>query len=293
MSEICLVHLVWKPFGAGRLREFVESYRRNPGGAPHRLVVAFNGFESEGELGEWREALEGVEHEWFLVSPPTQDIPVYFQAAERFADRYFCFLNSYSVILDEAWLAKMHARLTESDTVGLVGATGSYESYYTNLALDRPPYSTSRFLLRRLAHDLPLLYRDYRTYAHFAPLPNYHVRTNGFMLAREVMLRLKARRLRTKMDCFKFESGRDGMTQQIMRMGLRPLVVGRDGRAYEKEDWYESGTFRSQGQHNLLIADNHTRRYAQSDEHEKCIVEQITWGCWRRGKPSASASADN
>jgi hypothetical protein len=281
MSEICLLHLVWKPLGIRPLRDFVASYKRGPGGVGHRLVVAFNGFDGESDLREYREVLAGVEHESLVVSPPTQDLPVYFMAAERFDDRYFCFLNSYSVILDDAWLAKMHAHVT-SPGVGLVGATGSYESYYTNLALEHRPYSTSRFLLRRLALDLPLLYKDFQTYASFPPLPNYHVRSNGFMLGREVMLRLRPGRLRTKMDCFKFESGREGMTRQIMHMGLKPLVVGRDGRAYEKEEWFESATFRSRAQRNLLISDNHTRRYAAADPHERRIIEQITWGSWRR-----------
>src|SRR5438105_1506051 len=104
MSEICLVHLVWKPLGPQPFRDFIASYKRNPAGVEHRLVIAFNGFDGETDLREYRDILAGVEHEWFLVSPPTQDIPVYFKAAERFSYRYFCFLNSYSVILDEAWL---------------------------------------------------------------------------------------------------------------------------------------------------------------------------------------------
>jgi hypothetical protein len=284
MSEICLIHLVWKPLGLEPFRDFITSYRRNSAGVDHRLVVAFNGFDSETDLREYREILAGVVHESFVVSPSTQDLPVYFKAAQKFDDRYFCFLNSYSVILDQGWLAKMHGHLT-SEGVGLVGATANYESYYTNLELERGPYSTSRFLLRRLAHDLPLLYKDYRTYANFQPFPNPHVRTNGFMLAREIMLGLRVRRLRTKMDCFKLESGRDGITRQIMRMGLKPLVVGRDGRAYEKEKWFESGTFRSSGQHNLLIADNHTRRYSAADVRAKSVIERISWGSWPVRQP--------
>ena len=99
MSEICVVHLVWKPLGLTPLRNFVESYRRNDGGIRHRLVVAFNGFEDEAELVEYHEVLEGIEYEWFRVYPPTQDIPVYLEAARRFESDYLCFLNSYSVLV--------------------------------------------------------------------------------------------------------------------------------------------------------------------------------------------------
>jgi hypothetical protein len=282
MAEICLLHLVWKPLGVEPFRDFIASYKEKPPGVEHRLVIAFNGFENEAEAHEYRDLLGSVAHDRTIVSPPTQDLPVYFKALETFDEKYFCFLNSYSVILDEGWLAKLHRHLTSSNEIGIVGASGSYESYYTNLELERGPFSTSRFRLRRLAHDLPLLYQDYRTYANFPPFPNYHIRTNGFMIKRDVMLKLKYRRLQTKMDCFKFESGREGMTRQVMRMGLKPIVVGRDGRAYEKEQWCESGTFRINGQHNLLIADNHTRRYAEADEHTKLLIEQVTWGSWAR-----------
>lgn len=277
MAEICLVHLVWKPLGLQTFRDFITSYKRMDAGVEHRLVVAFNGFDAENDLLEYRSLLEGVTYEWFRISPGTQDLPVYFKTAKEFSDKYLCFVNSYSVILAEGWLAMMHRQLT-AEGVGIVGATGNWESYYTNLDLERAPYSTSRFLARRLLHDLPILYQSYRTYAQFAPFPNPHIRTTGFMLARDTMLKLKYRSLRTKKDCFKFESGREGMTNQIIRMELKPLVVGRNGQAYEKEEWFESGTFRSREQHNLLIADNHTRWYETADAHARRMSQRVSWG---------------
>ena len=56
------------------------------------------------------------------------------------------------------------------------------------------------------------------------------------------------------------------------------MVVGRDGRSYERDRWRESATFRSGGQRNLLIADNRTAQYEQADPAFKRRLEQMAWG---------------
>ena len=48
-------------------------------------------------------------------------------------------------------------------------------------------------------------------------------------------------------------------------MNLQVLLVGREGRPYEKEEWSRSKTFRLDNQQNLLVADNQTRQYDQAD----------------------------
>jgi hypothetical protein len=277
MAEICVVHLVWKPLGVRPLRDFLASYERNLGGVAHRLVVAFNGFGGESELGEYREALAGVGHEWFMVRRTAQDIPVYFEAAERFGERYFCFLNSHSMLLDPEWLVKMYAHAVR-EGVGAVGATGSWESTYTCYLrwwrenLPRRPYRGMFGGEREKLRSLLALRK------RVPPFPNPHLRTNAFLIARELFLGLKRWEMVEKDDAYMFENGREGMTRQIVAMGLRPLVVGRDGRAYEKEEWRESFTFRRDGQHNLLVSDNQTRLYAETDPATRRALAESAWG---------------
>lgn len=276
MEGICVVHLVWAPLGIEPLRDFVSSYRRTPAGVDHRLIVIFNGFRREEDTRPYRALLDGLSHETLFVSPPTQDLPTYFAAARKFEADYFCFLNSYSVLLAAGWLEKMHRHVVR-EGVGVVGATGSYESYTSNFYRLAEPFP-SRYSLRRLYHRISQRYKFSRVAANFDPFPNYHVRSNGFMLARRLMLGLRAGPLRTKTDCFKFESGKRNFTRQIIEMGLKPLVVGADGRAYEKEEWFESATFRSGGQRNLLISDNHTRLYETAAPEHQSVIREITWG---------------
>ena len=74
------------------------------------------------------------------------------------------------------------------------------------------------------------------------------------------------------------ESGKYGITKQIEKMGLRPMVVGKDGKGYEKSEWDISNTFWRGAQENLLISDNQTRKYDKegSDRKQKC--EFFAWG---------------
>jgi hypothetical protein len=113
---------------------------------------------------------------------------------------------------------------------------------------------------------------------HYALFPNYHIRTNTFLISRDYMLRLKAGDMHTKSEAERFESGKYGMTRQILAMNLKALVVGRDGQAYEKEHWFESRTFRSGDQSNLLVADNRTRQYEEADPVTRRFLSEIAWG---------------
>ena len=93
------------------------------------------------------------------------------------------------------------------------------------------------------------------------------------------------------MECYKFEHGRQSMTQQLLKKGLEPLIVGRDGRAYGKEEWYESRTYHSGDQSNLLISDNQTRIYAGLDREGRWICVAVTWG-EKAEKQEKAASAE-
>jgi hypothetical protein len=61
-------------------------------------------------------------------------------------------------------------------------------------------------------------------------------------------------------------------------MGLRPVLVGRDGRVYEMQEWDRSDTFRQSRQENLLIADNQTDAYDQASAAERAALAGHAWG---------------
>ena len=253
-EELCLVHLVWAPLGADALGRFAESYRRHRAGAEHRLLVLLNGFRAGHDLAPWREHLQGVAHEELALERPMLDLGAYRHAAELVPARRYCFVNSHSVIQQDDWLGALDASLREPG-VGIVGTGGSYESAYT--IAPRP--------LRPFRRD-------------FDPFPNPHVRSNGFALERELLRSLDWPAPRRKLDAWRLESGRRGISRQIVERGLSMLVVGRDGVAYPPERWRESATFRSGGQVNQLIADNRTREYDTAGARRRADLERFAWG---------------
>lgn len=254
MPEICVVHLVRAPLGPAPLERFVRSYRQHGAGADHRLLMVFKEFKEPERRAEAEQVLSGLEYESLEMPRRKIDLAAYIAIANRVGRREFCFLNSNSEILAADWLGKL-ARQLERSGVGMVGATGSFESLL-------PPSGVMRFLRS----------------AWFDPFPNPHVRMNAFMMRRDVMLSLRWGEVVTKSGAGRLENGKRSVTQQVWEDGLEALVVGRDGEGYDHERWYESHTFRSGGQQNLLVADDSTRRFADADPAERRRLAELAWG---------------
>lgn len=257
--DICVVHLVWVEAPESALRSFLESYTQRDAGAQHRLLVVWNGFQEPDRLAALKRIAAAVEHDDLELGARELDLTAYRAAAESCSAEVVCFVNSYSTILHEGWLAALASNLAVQG-VGLVGATGSYES----------PLSGARLPLRLL-----------RT-GRYPPFPNPHIRTNAFMLSRELMLSLSWPRMTTKRSAWELESGVNGLTRQVQARGLKALVVGRDGHGYPPDRWRQSGTFRVDGQPNLLIADNRTRQYDEADPRLRRKLERLAWGSAER-----------
>lgn len=278
-SDSCVVHLVWAPLGPAMLERFLAAYCSRPAGRAHSLVIAFNGLRDEAERAPYEALLTDVPHETFVMPGSTQDIPVYLAVARRVEHEYLCFLNSYSTPLADGWLAMLHAHVSRED-VGVVGASGSWESRFsaTAPAPERVPRTLhpkrwAGWMIRSYQRLAPVELR--RT---FAPFPNPHLRSNGFMIRRRRLLGLSVGPIASKLDAERFESGRRGMTRQLQARQLRALVVGRDGAAYPPDRWPTSRTFRSGEQENLLIADNRTQQYAEASVEERARLRRLAWG---------------
>ena len=257
--DICVVHLVWVEAPESALHSFLESYSRRDAGAQHRLLVVWNGFQDPDRFAAVRRIAAAVDHDDLELGARELDLTAYRLAADACEEESVCFVNSYSTILHDGWLAALASNLAQPD-VGLVGATGSYES----------PLSGARLPLRLLRAG------------RYPPFPNPHIRTNAFMLRRELMLSLSWPRATTKRSAWELESGVNGLTRQVQARGLEALVVGRDRYGYAPERWRESGTFRVEGQPNLLISDNRTRQYDEAAPRLRRKLERLAWGSGER-----------
>lgn len=275
---------------------------------------------------EFERALEGIEHRLLRTAEPVQDIAAYAYAADRLEHRRLCFLNSYSTVLAPGWLAKLD-RALDQPRAGLVGATGSWASLHSavlNAFLLPNPYRRvvpARRIAREQMREIELeldaarapegaappsaepprrtvsgsvlsTLRSFRPMPEqllrFAPFPAYHVRTNAFMLDRATFAKLHMRPLTRKMDAYLLESGRASFTSQIQNMGLRTLVVARDGAFYDHPEWYAGETFWRGEQQGLLVADNQTRSYANGSYDRRRLLSAFAWG--PESAPSLRAS---
>lgn len=272
MAELGVVHLVRAHNGLQPFTNFLDAYARSPGGAPHELLIVFKGFSGDAELEPYRARLKTITHHELRVSDLGLDLRAYYVACRHFDYSYLCFLNSYCVPLDENWLAKMSAVVRQSQ-VGAAGATGSWESMYTN-ALRAARAGTPMPFAGRVAAAL----RSQLNRRLFLPFPNYHLRTNSFIISRQLMLEVWPRLVLNKSAAYLFENGRNSFTRRLLRRGLKPLIVGRDGQGYEKEQWARSNTFRQSSQENLLVADNQTRNYAAADFETRQHLSGFAWG---------------
>jgi hypothetical protein len=272
MPDVAVVYLARERSGRESLRRFLRSYERYPGGLEHDLVVVFKGFSRPAELAEWRAELSRFPHQELRMSDFGFDLRAYSLAARKLPHRYLCFLNSFSEPLAADWLRILHRWVVEPG-IGTVGCTASWESMFSNAerelteAAALPPLTRLGLWLRALLNR--------RAYPQF---PNPHLRSNAFLIPRELMNRAWPSFVLAKREAYYWESGRRGFTRRIEALNLRVLIAGKDGRAYTSDEWPRSGTFRQNDQRNLLVADNQTRAYDKADAATRRQLSLLAWG---------------
>jgi hypothetical protein len=227
-------------------RRFIDSYCRFNAGFDHDLFVIYKGFETPDKLRDAHQLFENIRYTAIYTYDDNFDIGAYRFAAEQIPHDLLCFLNTNSEILCQGWLGKLAMNM-DRKSVGLVGATGSFESLWV---LDN----------------------------RFPRFPNVHLRSNAFLIRRDHAIRFLPRYIAKKVSAFVTESGHSSLTRRMFENGLEVLVVGRDGRGYAPQWWPHSLTFRQCDQMNLLVHDNVTRAFNDMPWPEKEMFSQRTWG---------------
>ena len=231
----------------GGLKRLVNGLNSFPPDGGAVLCGVFKGFSSVSDRNEAAQALSRLIERSADVPDDAFDIGAYRQFCSRVSERRICFLNGYSEPLGRAWLSKLAANYDQPG-VGAVGATGSFESLSA-------------------------------AYSEFPSFPNPHLRSNAFLIDREVFLQASgAFRFASKQESFRFESGPESLSVTLRRQMLSTLIVGRDGRGFSPEFWPLSRTFRLGDQSNLLLGDNQTRLFEDMTWAEKREASIRTWG---------------
>jgi hypothetical protein len=278
-GEICVAHLVRRSNDIAAFRTFLESYRRCAAQVPHDLLIIFKGYSHHDDLTPYYALLEGLQHKRLFVPDVGFDVRPYITVARKQSHRFLVFLNSFSRILVPGWLEILF-RAARRPGVGLVGATGSHQSVYSDFhALRAEMRRINKPFYRLVAGSLRYARYLATIRGRFPPFPNYHIRTNAFMVPRELLANARCGLILQKWDAYAFESGVNSLTNQIMSAGLRPLVAGADARHYEAPEWADARSFWIHQQENLLVADRQTRAY---DEGSVAVRDRLAYHAWRR-----------
>lgn len=243
VPSVAVVHLVRRGNPGEYFLDFCRSYKAHAAGMSHDLLVILKGFHTT-DPREVPDVGSLLPHARLMpVSDDGFDINAYRNAASTLPHDYVCFLNSHSMIEADNWLKSLYSAFANHIDTGVAGATGNWE---------------------RLGPD--------------QLFPNIHIRTNGFLIRRDVFLSLDFGPLATKRDCNQFEAGPDSLTRQLMRRELVARVVDSNGAAFVPAEWPVSRTFRSGRQENLLISDNRTRKYTRSLFRRRRKLATESWG---------------
>ena len=242
-----VVYLIRAAEGIDPIKLFVESYRNYCAGYYHDLVLVFKGFRNHEIPIDYIALFEGIPFHSHYVEDVGYAFDSFYSVYKAFDHDYFFFLHTFSRILAHDWLKIIMKHLSAPES-GLVGCTGSYEVGTGGNETDFPRF------------------------------PSYSLRTNAFGIKKVVIDRLEWPVCLDKVDAYKFKTGKNSLTRQIMDMSLNVLVVGRDGKSYIAKDWWMSETFRKNNQSNLLIADNQTDFYCNANENIRRNLSKDAWG---------------
>jgi hypothetical protein len=313
-DPLCLVHLIHEMYCPNSLREFAAAWRAHPPGCACELVFLVKGFASPAQAKPYLDEVADLAPQILFVPDRGFDLGSYFTAAAYLRRHRYCFVKSQSRPLVDGWLAKLDAALNRPG-IGQVGATGAWTSMHSWMMYSTGLPSAYRSLLpgrlqarelmakmqveqgaierSSIAHSIRMRLKTLPNVPEelfgFGPFPTPHLRPTAFMITHAVLRELCLFEVRTKMDTFALESGRESITRQLERMGLSSLVVDREGAVYEPDQWHRSRTFQQGGQEGLLVAENHTHCYTVGDFARRSFLSQCAWGSYADPSPPPEA----
>lgn len=279
--NISVIYNAWHPFGIFPFQSFITSYQKNTANAAHQLVIIFKDFPENDIASDepFLNLLKEMNIDYSsLHFKGGLDIDAYFFAANQLNTEYCCFFNTKSIILAPNWLNYMYQAI-QDNSVGVVSATGSWQSYMNTVYIQNSLRYNSKESFKTNFRKYKLYLKAFFYYRFLFPsFPNPHVRTNAFLIKKETFLKLHYKPITKKIEAYQFESGWNGFTRQLQKMGLIALIVDNKGNAYPIDKWNKSNIFWQSNQEALLVSDNQTNAYNVASETERKTYRKLAWG---------------
>tara|TARA_Y200000002_G_C22650405_1_gene651097 strand:- start:44 stop:895 length:852 start_codon:yes stop_codon:yes gene_type:complete len=277
--SISLVYLCrGKDAGVDAAEKFIHYYSKYKSGCDHDLVVIFKGW-NKSQIKD-KENLKvkflNLSANFIELEDDGFDWAAFMRVTPMLKTDFVCYLNTFSRPLCNFWLKNMYDCIKIKD-VGVCGATASYKAWRFTF-----PYFEFKLSLI-ISYPFKIIRRLTNHFLLLGYYPNQycpHLRSNGFSVERKIFLDfIKTKKIPTgKRDCYKLESGNSSLSNYVMNLNKRLMLIDKNGCKYDVQDWISSKTYCCPGQPELCIADNNTDYYDKQSVSNKKQMEYDAWG---------------
>ena len=264
-KKILVTYLFSKYDSIECIKNFVKNYNNFPSGAEHDLLICLKKIKKNENIYKIKEIFGRLKCDIFFDEEANNDYDwgSYYRISKIHKNRIIFFMNCHSYPIKKNWLFKFISNFKEKT---ILAPTASHQSSTTS--------SFNNFYFKSIKQSL---YYGISNFRFFPLFPNPHLRSNSFMINSDDFLELNLIKCKHKLDAWKNESGRNSMTNQLIKKNFNTLVVNDDGRSFKMSEWKYSETYAFGNQLKLLISDKHTRVYQNSNEQTKKIIEKNNW----------------
>jgi len=291
------VAVIYLAYGAegyqAYVNRFFDSYKAHASGAPHQLIIAATAYRDNPTGYETLRQL-AIENDAKIIDLPDggQEFGAFYRVAKCLTTDYiFCFVTS-GRIMHPNWLAVFMSANQSHPQCRLIGSSGSWETSYPGLrvvlkryfASNKPNRSQSSETTTRVPQHKrsisQIIKRLFDCISIYVQFPNYHIRTNGFLIERQLYMQYIDRygMPRTRKEAYDIEHGRNHLSKFVKESGFDIGVVGANGILYAPHEWDKSATFRCPDISNAVIWDRQHDAYVEAGVSEKKRCEQRAWG---------------
>ena len=264
-----VVYLLYYPIAQKTLKDFIKYYKRFNSGKKHQLLICFKGFNYNlKSINFWKKKIP-LRYTFYLDKELNNDFDIgsFFRVATDFPGRLILFLNSYAYPNCKDWLKIFINNYEVKSVVGGHGSFGSISSQclsfkYKNLTF----WQSIKYGIIHLINS--------------SIFPNPHIRTSNFLINSNDFISLKINQYKftNKIHTNYFESGRNGMFNQLLKRNFKLFLVNTDNKKFLKNSWDKSQTAFLGNQEKLVISDHRTREFNLLSNNKKKELTKINWG---------------
>jgi hypothetical protein len=222
---------------------------------------------------------------FFYFSDDGFDLGTYFKILKYVDEEYIYFFNSTSRIVDDNFF-KFSINAMFDKKLGLLGWAGSFGTLRPsikkiffklkiNIIINKNFINTIKDLLI----DVIAFPRHLYLYKNFPKFPNPHVRSNAFLIKKDLYEEFSkiSKYPETKIEACELESGKNGLTKFVQKKGYDVKVVNSKNKIFDIRECDKSETWRTGDRQHVLVADNGTFFYEKMPISRKLFKEYSAW----------------